>query len=67
MSGPISTAGALAKEYIKGAQDRQKQAYDKGATNHRYKVGDHVMIHVPATVSGPSWTALIMGPTELWV
>lgn len=51
----LSTAWGLAKQYIKGAQDRQKQEYDKRAKDHQFKAGDRVMVHMPAAVTGKAW------------
>ena len=48
----LTTAWAAAKECIKGAQDRQKRAYDKKAKDHHYKVGDRIMIHMPSAMTG---------------
>ena len=48
----LSTAWRLAKDSIKGAQDRQKKSYDKKAKEHKFKVGDRVMIHMPSAVTG---------------
>ncbi len=42
----LSTAWSLARENIKGAQDRQRKAYDKTAKEHQFRVGDRVMIHM---------------------
>ena len=55
LTDSLTTAWTLATEFIKGAQKQQKQAYDKGAKEHKFKVGDRVMIHMPAAVSGKSW------------
>ena len=55
LTDSLTTAWMLATEFIKGAQKQQKQAYDKGAKEHKFKVGDRVMIHMPAAVSGKSW------------
>ena len=51
----LTTAWGLAKQYIKGAQDRQKQEYDKRAKDHQFKAGDRVMVHMPAAVTGKAW------------
>lgn len=51
----FNTAWTLAREHIKGAQERQKCSYDKKAKEHQFKPGDRVMIHMPGTVSGKAW------------
>lgn len=48
----LTTAWRVAKEQIAGAQDRQKQAYDKNANDHNFRVGDRVMIYMPAEATG---------------
>ena len=55
LTNSLNTAWNLAKEYIKGAQDRQKRSYDKDAKDHQFRVGDRVMIHMPSVVSGKAW------------
>ncbi len=40
---------------FKGAQDRQRKAYDKTAKEHQFRVGDRVMIHMPSAITGKSW------------
>jgi hypothetical protein len=51
----VDSLTALAREYIKGAQARQKQMYDKDAKDLKFEVGDRVMIFMPASVTGKSW------------
>jgi len=46
---------------MNGTQDWQKQAYDKNAKEHRFKIGNTVMIHIP------SLAAMEIGPTLSWV
>ena len=55
LTDSLTTAWALAKEYIKGAQEQQKKMYDRGTKDHRFKVGDRVMIYMPIAVTGKSW------------
>ena len=51
----LTTAWTAAKACIKGAQDKQKRAYDKKAKDHQYKVRDCVMIHLPSAVTAKAW------------
>ena len=55
LTDSLNTAWALARKYTQGAQEKQKQAYDRTAKDHHFRVGDRVMIHMPAATSGKSW------------
>ena len=48
----LSAARECAVSNIQKAQGRYKWAYDKGATNHEYKVGQWVLIRFPQEESG---------------
>ena len=55
LTSSLSSAWALAREKIQIAQFNQKKQYDKRAKEHRFQVGDRVMIHMPSTVTGKAW------------
>lgn len=49
----MSDAWRLARENIAKAQARQKKNFDKRAREPQFEVGDRVMLHMPATKTGP--------------
>ncbi len=63
LTDSLTTAWALVRENVKGAQDRQKRSYEKGTKDHVFKVGDRVMIHMPAAVTGKSWKLARLYPS----
>ena len=48
----LSTAWKLAKENLQKSQQSQKKQYDRTAKDASVRVGDRVMIHMPAESQG---------------
>ena len=51
----LAEAQELARTNIRDAQVKQKQQYDRHSKQSRYKIGDRVMVHMPAEATGTSW------------
>ena len=51
----LSKAHKIALENIRKAQTKQKEFYDRHAGDHKFKVGERVMVYMPGDVTGKDW------------